>query len=325
MSKEIYRIPGCLLLLALYLVAPERTHCLSATPTLAKQELPADSFSVASHPYHFLINENFILKTDSIRLEKLPVKGQFHTLYKEDRVVVAEISTPASGDTLCIKLARDQEAQGWITAQEFFDSFVPTDLLSQFIYLLRNSYTPFFLIVFSLFTGWITIKFILRKKDIPFVYFNDIDSLYPLLFCLVTACTASLYESIQLFYPGVWQMFYMNPTFNPLEAPLIIAFFLAGNWLMLLLGLAVIEVGFRQLSPGNALFYLSGVASVAVFTYFFFIISIHFYIGYLFLLLLGCVVIKRALRDRKYRYQCGYCGRKIEEKSVCPHCGSLNQ
>jgi DNA-directed RNA polymerase subunit RPC12/RpoP len=29
-------------------------------------------------------------------------------------------------------------------------------------------------------------------------------------------------------------------------------------------------------------------------------------------------------RHRHYRYRCGHCGAKLQQKGRCPYCGSLN-
>lgn len=118
------------------------------------------------------------------------------------------------------------------------------------------------------------------------VYFNDIDSLYPLLLCLLMAFCATIYESIQVFAPETWQHFYFNPTLSPFKVPLVLSAFLMGIWLFIVVLLAVLDDLFRQLSPAAAVFYLLGLASCCIFCYFFFILTTSIYVGYLFWLLL---------------------------------------
>lgn len=114
------------------------------------------------------------------------------------------------------------------------------------------------------------------------VYFNDIDSLYPLLLCLLMAFCATIYESIQVFAPETWQHFYFNPTLSPFKVPLVLSAFLMGIWLFIVVLLAVLDDLFRQLSPAAAVFYLLGLASCCIFCYFFFILTTSIYVGYLF-------------------------------------------
>ena len=105
------------------------------------------------------------------------------------------------------------------------------------------------------------------------VYFNDIDSLYPLLLCLLMAFCATIYESIQVFAPETWQHFYFNPTLSPFKVPLVLSAFLMGIWVFIVVLLAVLDDLFRQLSPAAAVFYLLGLASCCIFCYFFFILT----------------------------------------------------
>ena len=144
------------------------------------------------------------------------------------------------------------------------------------------------------------------------VYFNDIDSLYPLLLCLLMAFCATIYESIQVFAPETWQHFYFNPTLSPFKVPLVLSAFLMGIWLFIVVLLAVLDDLFRQLSPAAAVFY--------------FILTTSIYVGYLFLTAFVWVFLKRLrISLLASRYRCGRCGQKLREKGVCPHCGAINE
>lgn len=146
-------------------------------------------------------------------------------------------------------------------------AFVPTDSISQAIYLFSDTHASYFIIIFALFVAvWLFRAF--RRKQLRMVYFNDIDSLYPLLLCLLMAFCATIYESIQVFAPETWQHFYFNPTLSPFKVPLVLSAFLMGIWLFIVVLLAVLDDLFRQLSPAAAVFYLLGLASCCIFCYF---------------------------------------------------------
>ena len=83
------------------------------------------------------------------------------------------------------------------------------------------------------------------------VYFNDIDSLYPLLLCLLMAFCATIYESIQVFAPETWQHFYFNPTLSPFKVPLVLSAFLMGIWLFIVVLLAVLDDLFSPVKSGG--------------------------------------------------------------------------
>lgn len=118
----------------------------------------------------------------------MPVKDCYNMLYKGDRVVVAEfaIHPQDSVDSVWVKLAHTQDIQGWIRETDMIHSFVPTDSISQSIYLFSDTHASYFIVVFALFVAvWLFRAF--RRKQLRMVYFNDIDSVYPLLLCLLMA------------------------------------------------------------------------------------------------------------------------------------------
>ena len=222
-------------------------------------------------------------------------------------------------------LSTRKEVQGWLRESEMMHAFVPTDSISQAIYLFSDTHASYFIIIFALFVAvWLFRAF--RRKQLRMVYFNDIDSLYPLLLCLLMAFCATIYESIQVFAPETWQHFYFNPTLSPFKVPLVLSAFLMGIWLFIVVLLAVLDDLFRQLSPAAAVFYLLGLASCCIFCYFFFILTTSIYVGYLFLTAFVWVFLKRLrISLLASRYRCGRCGQKLREKGVCPHCGAINE
>ena len=255
-----------------------------------------------------------------MNLACLPVKDCYNMLHRGDRVVVAEFAIhPAdSVDSVWVKLAHSQEVQGWLRESEMLHAFIPTDSISQAIYLFSDTHVSYFIMIFALFVAvWLFHAF--RRKQLKMVYFNDIDSLYPLLLCLMMASCATIYESVQVFAPETWQHFYFNPTLSPFKVPLVLSAFLMGFWLFIVVLLAVLDDLFRQLSPAAAVFYLLGLASCCIFCYFFFILATSIYVGYLFLAAFVWVFFKRLrVSLLASRYRCGRCGQKTEGKRSLP-------
>lgn len=123
------------------------TACHYPRPDLQKEGMSdqvKDSLTYLAER-HYTYNTNFEVQADSVVLERLPVKDSFISLYRGDRVVVAEFAIhPAdSVDSVWVKLAHSQEAQGWIREKDLIHSFVPTDSISQFIYLFIQRYACF--------------------------------------------------------------------------------------------------------------------------------------------------------------------------------------
>ena len=247
--------------------------CHYSRPNLEDEHLSKETRDSLAYLFerHYTWNTNLEVLADSVNLACLPVKDCYNMLYRGDRVVVAEFAIhPAdSVDSVWVKLAHSQEVQGWLRESEMMHAFVPTDSISQAIYLFSDTHASYFIIIFALFVAvWLFRAF--RRKQLRMVYFNDIDSLYPLLLCLLMAFCATIYESIQVFAPETWQHFYFNPTLSPFKVPLVLSAFLMGIWLFIVVLLAVLDDLFRQLSPAAAVFYLLGLASCCIFCYFFF-------------------------------------------------------
>lgn len=276
---------------------------------------------------HYTWNTNLEVREDSVSLACLPVKDCYNILPKGSRVVVAEFSIypTDSVDSVWVKLAHSQEVQGWIRESEMMQSFVPTDSISQAIYLFSDTHASYFVIIFALFVAvWLFRAFL--RKQLRMVYFNDIDSVYPLLLCLLMAFSATIYESMQVFVPETWQHFYFNPTLSPFKVPFVLSVFLMSLWLFIIVSLAVLEDLFHQLTPAAAVFYLLGLASCCIFCYFFFILTTHIYIGYPFLtIFIGVFLTKLRGSLASSRYHCGNCGQKMKTKGVCSYCGAVNE
>lgn len=270
------------------------------------------------------LNTNLELISDSVLLEFHPVKDAFIMLYKGERVAVAEFAHDAVDSTaVWIKLAHSEEKQGWIKEQQILDNFVPTDSISMFIYYFSHRHLGYFIAVICVFI-LICLCRLIMNRQIPFVYFNDIDSLYPLFLCLLISLNATLYQSIQMFATEIWQQYYFSPSLSPFGQPPLLAALLVVFWLMIIIILAVTDVVFKQLKTGTAFIYLLGLFCACIFCYVFFIFTIRYYIGFFFFILFAGYFIYRVFREFRFRYRCGCCGGKMRKRGVCGQCGMKN-
>lgn len=275
--------------------------------------------------HHYTLNANFKVIADSLPLEQLPVKDVYRQVYKGDRIVVAEFMTQSSDsvDSLWVKVARDQNTQGWIRESELLTGVMPTDSISQFIHLFSSSHTLYFLAVFIVFSIYIFVRAILRKQ-VRLVYFNDIDSVFPMLLCVMVAISATFYGTLQTFVPDTWKHFYYNPSINPLRLPLLLGAFVVSVWSTIIIAVAVLDDLFRQLKFLTAIFYLLGLLTGCIICYLLFIFTTSFYVSYLLLAILIYLFIRRVRVTPGYKFRCGDCGTKLKEKGICPHCGAIN-
>ncbi len=304
------------------------TSCVYKQPDLSGWDIPAhtkDSL-LFLHKHHYSFNANFEVIADSLYLEQLPLKEKVSKVYKGDCLVVAEFKTKHSdeADTVWVKVAHNQEVQGWILESELLKHTVPSDSISQFIHLFSSKHSVWFAVVLIAFLIYVLVRGI-RKKQVKLVYFDDIDSVFPMLLCVLLAFAAMLYGTMQSFYPETWEHFYYNPNLNPFELPLLLGLFVGSVWLIIVVALAVLDDLFHQVSVSTAIFYLLGLSAVCVFCYLFFIYATAFYVGYsCFILLVVLFVWHVRKHIGIYRYRCGCCGAKLRHKGECPHCGAMN-
>lgn len=256
-------------------------------------QLPDTLASVSEREY--LLNINLEVVADSVSLACLPLKDCFNILHKGDKVVVAEVDVHPSGsaDSIRVKLAHSQELQGWVSERQLMEDFVPVDSISQFIYVFSDKHVLFFVVVLALFAAMWVFR-ISRRMQLKMVYFNDIDSFYPLLLCVLMAFCATVYETVQICSPVMWEHYYFKPTLSPLKVPFALSVFLIGLWLLIIVLLATLDEVFRRLSPAAAAFYLLGLFSCCIFCYFFFIFTTRFFVGYLFFAAFCVLFVRRA-------------------------------
>ena len=116
-SRSLYLMPHTLYLnfifYILYLILGSSCHY--PRPDLEDGKLGAKTRDSLAYLYerHYTWNTNLEVQEDSVTIACLPVKDCYNTLYKGDRVVVAEfaIHPTDSVDSVWVKLAHSQEVQ----------------------------------------------------------------------------------------------------------------------------------------------------------------------------------------------------------------------
>ncbi len=275
---------------------------------------------------HYAPGVNLELMVDSLNLACLPLQNCTNMIHKGDRVVVAEIrkDTTDVNDSIWVKLAYSDGVQGWVYEKDLKSLFVPTDSISQAIHAFSGSNKAVLAFMMTIFIAFFLVRDY-QREPFKLVWFNDIDSLYPLFLCLVVAFSATLYETMQLFAPDTWETFYYNPTFSPFQLPTILTLFIGSLWLIIIATITAVNEVFRHLSGWSIPYYLVGLMAACIFCYLFFMLTTHLYLGYFFLALFVAMFLRRLwLRTLRYPYRCGQCGHKLRTKGVCPHCHALN-
>lgn len=282
--------------------------------------------------HYYDVNDNFVVVSDSLylepdSLERNALMGRIdtvHVVQRGDLLVVADysINSQDSIDSVWVKVARDQYTIGWVRESVFLSSIVPDAPISQFIHYFSNFNRVFFLLL-SVLAVLAFLYRLSKRKQLTVVHFNDIDSPYPVLLCIVVSGAAVFYGSIQHFAPETWIHFYYYPTLNPFILPLGMGCFITCVWLVILLSVAVIDEVLRCLPVVEALSYLLSLACICMLCYIFFSLSTPYYFGYFCFVLYVVFAIVRYRRSR--HYHCGACGAElISPDSKCPQCGMRN-
>ena len=292
---------------------------------LTERQLDSISFSTT---HHYSQNYNFLVTANSLPLSDQLPELAFDTLYvvKGERIVVADIEYVRADtiDSVWIKVARDQITQGWIRESELLPGVSPDDPISQFIDFFSDTHLLWFLALFVVVGGVYAMRYLLRRRAL-LVHFNDIDSFYPTLLCILVAASATFYATIQLFGAEQWRHFYYHPSLNPFALPFYLGLFVASVWAMIIVAVAAFDDTIRQLPAGDAMLYFCGLAGICAVDYVVFSISTLYYVGYLLLIIYVCFALWRYFRYARCPYTCGRCGKKMREKGRCPHCGATNE
>lgn len=317
------------------------TACYYSHPTKVDQWTATDERAVDSVSFyikhHYWTGYNF-KTTDSLALQTAPPMDDlpdYGSLWndtvrigKRDRLVVANIRYVPNDtvDSVWVKVARDQLTQGWIHESELLERVVPNDPISKFIYYFSDRRSIFVLsLIGAILLFWLVQS--VRRKRVRIVHFRDIPSFYPTLLCLCVSGSAAIYGSMQRFVPATWVEFYFHPTLNPFNAdlPVILALFIASVWFMLIAAVAVIEEVRRQHDLGDTLSYLASLGGVCMVLYLVFTLTTPLYIGYPLLVVYWIFAIRQYIIHQPSHLLCGVCGRAIQKKGRCPHCGAINE
>lgn len=321
-------VMGCMLFLitACYYSHP------SASDGWTDPEGRVDSASFAAS-HHYAHGYNFRITADSLVISCNPPGLSGHagptdslTLYRKDKVVVADIVNTRSGraDSIWIKVARDQSTQGWTDEATLLAGVIPDDPISAFIHYFSDTRLLVFVSVLGVALLAALIRTI-RRRRVRMIHFNDIPSFYPTLQCLAVSAAAVLYGSILEFVPQTWVEFYYHPTLNPFGLPPILSLFVAMVWLNLITALAVVDDVRRCLPVGAAVVYLMTLLGACVVLYLSFTLTVGLYVGYLLFAAYVVFALRRYL-TRYYRpYRCGRCGKGLTHLGTCPHCGARNE
>lgn len=320
------RIRGYIILIFAFLL----TACYNNGPQtpdawdLTEKQLDSISFSTT---HHYSQNYNFVVKSKSLPLSDQPGNLAFDTIYvmRGEQLVVADIQTISTDsiDSIWVKVARDQLTQGWIRESEMLEGVSPDDSISQFIDFFSNTH----LLIFMAFLIVVTVAYglyRLNRRNAYIVHFNDIDSFYPTLLCLMVASSATLYASIQMFGAESWRHFYYHPSLNPFALPWHLALFVASVWAIIIIAVAAVDDVLHHLSGADALLYIGGLAGVCAVDYVVFSVSTLYYIGYPLLIAYVVFALYRYIHEAHYRFTCGNCGTLLSKKGRCPHCGAMN-
>ena len=292
---------------------------------LTKQQIDSISFSTT---HHYSQNYNFLVRASSLPLGDQVGGLAFDTMYvmRGERVVVAEIQMVPQDtiDSVWVKVARDQVTQGWIRESELLAGVSPDDPISQFIDFFSDTHLLLFLAFCVVALGLYAMRRLMRHKAY-IVHFNDIDTPYPTLLCILVAASATLYAYIQTFGAEQWRHFYYHPSLNPFTLPFTLGLFVASVWAMLIVGIAAFEDTMRRLPAADALLYFCGLGAVCAVLYVVFSILTLYYVGYLLLLAYVAFALWRYRRFASCDYRCGRCGQPLRQRGRCPYCGTMNE
>lgn len=289
-----------------------------------EKESSKDSVAAVVRERPYALNSNFRVTADTLWLHQLPLLDSI-PVKEGDELVVAEITArkEMEGDSVWVKVARDQETIGWVPERQLLSHIVPVDPISRCIHLFSNSHAlPFFLVLAVFFLCFVYRA--LRRKQIKLIWLNDIDSVFPITLSWLMAAAATLYNSMQHFVPETWERYYYDPSLNPFDLPFVLGLFVLSVFLILLLGVALLDDLFHQTTMEVAFFYLLGLASCCIFLYIFFT-YLWVYLAYVAFIAYSVWCVRRLRKANSYPYACGACGAKMRSKGICPHCGALNE
>lgn len=276
--------------------------------------------------HHYTENFNFRIKRDSVKL--IPRDDELSDtcyLMSDDIIAVALIKD--LGDTVWVKVARDQQTMGWLQESELLQNSVPNDGVSRIIDWLTGTRAIWMsvLVLFGI------IGFLLRRRlkhRLMIFQFNEMDSPYPYLMLTIVALIAIIYTGIQNFAPEFWQEYYFHPTLNPLILPGIMSVLISLVWILLIVIIALILDVYHNFYLFPGLNYLLEIFGAAMTTYLSISLTTALHLWSVSLILAIIYIIAFSYIYFKYvrcRYICGSCGARINKKGICPYCGKNNK
>lgn len=315
-------LKGCWLILVFLLAA-----CHYSTPDYSSWNLTEeqrDSLEFRA-THHYGVNYNFKVLADSLPLRQM-LNPDSLWVYKGNILVVADIARMESDttDSIWIKVARDQSTMGWIAENRLLKHVVPLDPISQFIHWFSSLRTVLFTLVIAAF---ILLYLYRRTKRTSFRLVREerVDRIYPVLFCLCVVAAATLYSIMQRFAPDTWVQYYYYPSLNPFGHPFVLGLFIAFVWAMLLALLAMVDDLFHQMDFVSGFFYLLGVGTISLFLYILVTFTVYYYVGFLLVAAIFVLAWQYLSSIYSETYVCGHCGKRLQHKGICPHCGYYNE
>ena len=280
------RAAGVLQVVVALLLLTTMTSCYRERLHTFNENTEDTLFLEGSH--HYSVGYNFVVNSDSIILiSQQPEEhvSQLQTdsfsIPRNQHLAVSDIHIlpQDSIDSVWVQVVSEKGRLGWIHEKEMLASVVPTDPISQFIMFFSRTHTMLAVILVVIMAA-IYIMRLSTLKNAHLVHVRDIDSFYPTLLCIIVACSATFYASLQMFGPDTWQHFYFHPSINPFVMPPILGIFITSVWAMLIVGIATIDDVRHKLPPEEAILYLFGLMGVCSLLYIIFSISTLYYIGY---------------------------------------------
>ena len=279
---------------------------------------------------HYDVDYNFVLTSDSLVLQEdrpmhmliVPEGADSFVVYRDDPLVVAQIEVipEDSIDSVWVKVARDQQTQGWVHESTLLSSVVPDDPISQAIHLFSNRHVAATTALLTVaLAAWLFRR--MRRRRFHLVHIDDIASPYPMLLCIVFSAATVLYTTIQMFVPHMWVQFYFHPTLNPFGQPTLLALFLGLAWLVVVLILASLDEIRRSLRIGEAILYTLSLLAILAALYLLFSLSTQYFLGYFLWMLYTFLAVWQYLRRHRPRYRCARCGAPLHDQSPCTKCG----
>ena len=279
MRNVYYAIVVALLLLTTTSCYRERLQTLNGSE---------DDTLVIDSSRHYSIGYNFIVRGDSIILISQQPEEHVSQLETDSfsirhnrHLAVTDINIlpQDSIDSVWVQVVSDQGRLGWIHERQLLNNVVPTDPISQFIMFFSSTHVVLAVILVVMMSVFYIMRLV-TQRNAPLVHLRDIDSFYPSLLCIIVACSATFYASLQMFGADTWQHFYYHPSVNPFIMPPILGIFISSIWAMLIVGIATIDDVRHKLPLEDAILYLFGLIGVCSMLYIVFSISTLYYIGY---------------------------------------------